>query len=112
VLRLRRSYLTMAAAPWILAGGLLLAAPTVSAQDDTTTAQTDDDGADDTGSSVTVGNTGNTGNAADGAVTTALPRTGAGILAGGESSWLSLGAVAGAAVAAVYAMRERLNDRR
>jgi hypothetical protein len=109
VLRLRRSYLTMAAAPWILAGGLLLAAPTASAQDDTTTAQTDDDGAGDTGSTVTVGNT---GSAADGAVTTALPRTGAGILAGGESSWLSLGAVAGAAVAAVYAMRERLNDRR
>jgi hypothetical protein len=110
VFRLRRSHLAYAVAPWVLAGGLLLVSPPVAAQDDTTAAETDDT-SDDANAGTTVA-IGGTGGATGGATATALPRTGAGIVASGEASWLSLGAIAGAAVAAVYAARERMSERR
>jgi hypothetical protein len=110
VYRLRRSHLAYAAAPWILAGGLLLASPPVAAQDDSTAVETDDDTDDnDDGTTITIGGT---GGATEGTTATALPRTGAGLTGGAEASWLSLGAIAGAAVAAVYAARERSSNRK
>lgn len=105
----RRSRIAVAAAPWVIAGGLLFVAAPAMAQDDATpeavTAVTVADDAAGTAASDTAAGAG-------GATTTAVPRTGAGILAGGEGSWASLGAIAGAAVAAAYALRERMANRR
>lgn len=106
---LHRPQRAYTAAPWIIAGGLLLGASPAAAQEDTATPATGDA---NSGTAVSIGDS-----AADqpagsgGTTTTALPRTGAGMAAGLEASWLSLGAIAGAAVAAVYAMRERGSGR-
>jgi hypothetical protein len=80
----------------MLAGGLLLGAPSALAQDAT-------DGATPVAAETS---------AAAGGANTTLPRTGVGALAGAEGSWLSIGAIAGAAVAAAYAARERMTNRR
>lgn len=107
--RLRRSQITSTAAPWIIAGGLLFVAAPVMAQDDATPeAVAEATVAGDAAADATTSTTADAG----GATTTAVPRTGAGILAGGEGSWASFGALAGAAVAGGYAVRERVANRR
>ena len=101
--------LRASAAPWIVVGGLLLAVSPAAAQEDTATPGTRDA---TTSTVVSLGDSSADQSAGSGSTTTtALPRTGVGSAAGLEASWISLGAIAGAAVAAVYAMRERGSGR-
>ena len=107
---MRRSHVaavTLSLAPWILAGSLFLAegAP-VSAQDATpapleVTTATPTASADPQAQAVGGENP-----------TSAVPSTGVGPgLAAGGTGPLSLGALVGAGVAAVFALRERLKNR-
>ena len=107
---MRRSYVataTLSLAPWVLAGSLLLsgAAP-VSAQDASPTpvavsSATTDASAESQADAVG----GESG-------PSAMPSAGVGSgLAAGGTGPLSLGALVGAGVAAVFALRERLKNR-
>ena len=107
---MRRSHVaaaTLGLAPWVLAGSLFLAegAP-VSAQDATPApieVTTEMPTAAPGSSAQPVGG---------GNVPSAMPATGVGSgLAAGGTAPLSLGALVGAGVAAVFALRERLKNR-
>jgi hypothetical protein len=107
---MRRSHVaaaTLSLAPWVLAGSLFLGegAP-VSAQDATpdpveVTTQTSTASADPQAEAIAGGN-----------APSAIPSAGVGPdLAAGGTGPLSLGALVGAGVAAVFALRERLKNR-